>query len=87
MDWSGICNKLDDSEEENESFRVSNCIEMKDYVHKYCALYTYVCNINNGFNCLFFSLKHNSSIYKYKYLINYLYSWLTRLAKMLNVNI
>ena len=56
MDLSDICDKLDDSEEENESFRASNCIEMKNYAHEYCALYTYVCNKNN---CLFFSLKHN----------------------------
>ena len=53
MDLSDICDKSDDSEEENESLleiRVSNCIEMKNYAHEYChcALYTYVCNINNG---------------------------------------
>ena len=41
-----------------EPFRVGNCIEMKN-VHEYCALDTYVCNINNGLNCLFLSLKHN----------------------------
>ena len=32
MDFSNICDKLDNSEEENEPFRVSNCIEMKNYV-------------------------------------------------------
>ena len=43
------------------SDRVSNCIEMKNYAHEdcHCALYTYVGNINNGLNCLLFSLKHN----------------------------
>ena len=56
MDLSDICDKSNDSEEENEPFRVSNCIEMKNYAHEYChcALYTYVCNINNGLNCIFF---------------------------------
>ena len=45
MDLSDICDKSDDSEEENERpFRVSICKEKK-YVHEYCALYTYVCSI------------------------------------------
>ena len=60
---------------------------MKNYAHEYCARYTYVCNINNGSNCYLFSLKQNWCIYKYKYLINYHYSWQTRPAKMLNVKI
>ena len=44
-----------DSEEENETLleiRVS--IEMKNYAHEYCALYTYVCNINKVQIVMFF---------------------------------
>ena len=57
MDLSDICDKSYDSEENETPFRVS--IEMKNYAHEYCALYTYVCNINKGSNCYVFSLKHN----------------------------
>ena len=49
MELSDICDKSDDSEEEKESL----------LEHCHYALSTYVCNINNGLNCLFFSLKHN----------------------------
>ena len=53
MDLSDICDKSYDSEEENETlFRVS--IEMKNYTHEYCALYTYVCYIKKGSNCYVF---------------------------------
>ena len=27
---------------------------MKNYAHEYCAMYTYLCNINKGSNCYVF---------------------------------
>ena len=82
MDLSDICDKSYDIEEGKwDPFIVS--IEMKNHAHEYCALYTYVCNINKSSNCYVFKW----CIYIYKYLINYHYSWQTTPAKMLNVKI
>ena len=55
MDLSDICDKSYDSEEENETLlEIRESIEMKNYAHEYCALYTYLCNINKGSNCYVF---------------------------------